>query len=141
MTPIRPPRLQQGSVTRHRTNHTVSHASRTRRTSFYRVGTVALPLTRGRSPVTHVKSCVPLETIKGEPGSHARHGQQSTQSRLKQHTNTTPSEFTHRVASRALSTTQSQDLGLSPLSRPACTPLLQAPLGARQYRPSISHWT
>ena len=65
---------------------------------------------------------------------------QSRQPRLKPHT-TTPSEFTHRVASSALSTTQSRDLGLSPLSQPACTPLLQAPLGARQYRLPISHWT
>ena len=47
VSPIRPPRLQQGSVTLHRSSHAVSHASRTRWASFYRVGTVASPFDRG----------------------------------------------------------------------------------------------
>jgi len=102
--------------------------------------------THQRKITSHTcKILCPLKTIKGKPGftskgQHEQHGQQSRQPRLKPHT-ITPSEFTHRVANRALSTTQSQDLGLSPLSQPACTPLLQAPLGARQYKPLISHWT
>jgi len=100
--------------------------------------------THQRKITSHTcKNRCPLETIKGEPGltSNTRNQQtQSRQPRFKSHT-TTPSEFTHRVASSALSTTQSRDLGPSPLSQPACTPLLQTSLGARQYRPPISHWT
>ena len=65
---IRPPRPQQGSVTLHRSNHSTSHTPRTGWTSFYRVGTVASLFIRRRSPVTHVKTLCPLETIKGEPG-------------------------------------------------------------------------
>ena len=47
VSPIRPPRLQQGSVTLHRSSHAVSHTSRTRWASFFRVGTVASPFDRG----------------------------------------------------------------------------------------------
>jgi len=46
VSPIRPPRHQQGSVTLHRSSHIVSHASRTGWAIFYRVGTVASPLSR-----------------------------------------------------------------------------------------------
>jgi len=126
VSPIRLSRPQQGSTTLHRSNHTVSHTSRTGWASLYRVGTVASPLTRGRSPVTHVKSCVPLETIKGEPGltSKTRPTIHTIKATKTQHTHNTktPSEFTHRVASHALSTTQSRDLRLSPLSQPLVYP-------------------
>ena len=73
----------------------------------------------------------PLEAIKGEPRLTTKTGP-SIHTTLDHHT---PSEFSRRVASSTLSTAQSRDLGLSPLSQPAYTPLLQAPLGARQYRP------
>ena len=85
---------------------------------------------------THKTLC-PLETIKGESGLtyKTRHSRLNT---IK----TTLTTLTHtpEVASSALTTTQSRDLGLSPLSQPVCTPLLQALLGARQYRLPISHW-
>jgi len=60
VSPIRPPQLQQGSATLHRSNYAVSHASRTGWTSLYSVKTVAPPLTRGKSLVTHVKTWAPL---------------------------------------------------------------------------------
>ena len=44
--PTRPPRLRQGSVTLHRSNHTINHTSRTGWASCYRVGTVTPPLSR-----------------------------------------------------------------------------------------------
>jgi len=68
VSPIRPPRLQQGSVTLHRSSHAVSHASRTRWASPYRVGTVTPPLGRRKSPSPHVNTLPPLRAIKGGPG-------------------------------------------------------------------------
>jgi len=126
VSPIQPPRLQQGSAT------AVSHTSRTEWASLYRVGTVASLFNRRRSPVTHVKTLCPLETIKGEPGLISSTHNQDHAHNTHAYT---------RVASSTLSTTQSRDMGLSPLSQTACTPLLQVPLGARQYRLPISHWT
>ena len=46
-SPIRPPRLPQGSVTLHRNSHAVNYPSRTRWTGFNRVGTVASSFNRG----------------------------------------------------------------------------------------------
>ena len=51
-SPIRPPRLQQGLVTLHRSSHAVVHTSRTGWASSYMVGTVALPLGRRKSTIT-----------------------------------------------------------------------------------------
>ena len=59
---------------------------------------------------THVNTWPPLETIKGEPGF--------TTGGQVQNTHTT---LFRRAAARTLST-PSRDLGLSPLSQPACTP-------------------
>ena len=81
--------------------------------------------THQRKIISHTcKTLCPLETIKGEPGltSNTRHNPHNLGN---QHT-TTPSEFSHRVASSALSISQSRYLGLSPHSQPACTPLLSA---------------
>ena len=78
-----------------------------------------------KSPITYVKTCAPLETIKGEPGLTTKTRPDTT------HNHHTPSEPPRGVASSALFTTQSRDLGLSPLSQPACSPLLQASFGCK----------
>jgi len=71
------------------------------------------------------KNLCPLETIKGEPGLTTKTRPDTT------HNHHTPSEPPRGVASSALFTTQSRDLGLSPLSQPACSPLLQASFGCK----------
>ena len=73
------------------------------------------------------KSLSPLEAIKGEPG---------LETRFRLTHALPPISFTEQRPT--LCPPQSRDQRLSPLSQPACTPLLQAPLGARQYRPPIS---
>jgi len=53
------PTTQQGSATFYRSNHTISHAPRTRWASIHRVRTMTLPFTRSRSPA---KTCKNLAT-------------------------------------------------------------------------------
>ena len=63
---------------------------------------------------THVNTCLPLEAIKGEPGF-------TTKVRSRRHTHTLPSHSSTEQRS-PLCPPLSWDLGLSPLSQPACTP-------------------
>jgi len=58
-----------------------------------------------RSPITHVKPCAPLEDYKRGARAHNQDTAiHTTHNQGSQHT-TTPSEFSYRVASSALSTT------------------------------------
>ena len=66
-----------------------------------------------KSPITYVKTCVPLETIKGEPGLTTKTGsstQQIHHNSKRVHSQSSNQHSAHH--------TQSRDLGLSPLSQP-----------------------
>ena len=132
VSPTRPPRPQQGSATLHRSGHAVNNAPRMRWASLHRVGTITSPFTRGRSPVSTCKNPATPCGYKRGARAHIQGTLTTLEYKARPHTHS-------RVASTTLSTTQSRDLGLSPLSQPACTPLLQALSGARQYRLRHSH--
>jgi len=135
---IRPPWPQQSSATLHRSNHADDNAPRTRWTSLHRVGTATPPSTEDSLQANTCKN--PVTPCGYKRGGRAHIKGTRTQDE-RTHTLKPQIALHIWVMNITLSISQSRDLELSPLSQLACTPLLQALSGAKQYRHQLSHWT